>query len=149
MVPHASAVSATVTVTAPATTGTIDAEADICNDDEAACATMLCPEGVEIPGSFICDHMDDCLNGEDEAGCGCEGKPFKALVCSDGTKPGGSRCDGEDDCPDGEDETWEVCKGTWCDAGGVPDEQACDGVDDCENGADEINCDGLICENGE
>jgi len=85
---------------------------------------FLCTSGREsgptgddcIPANWQCDNYNDCVGGEDEAGCGmttsnpneCDSDEF---VCHSGRESGPDncipmrwQCDGMDDCRDGEDE---------------------------------------------
>ena len=85
------------------------------------CTNMDCPSTFKCPGSYcisatrLCDHVEDCPNGEDEVGCNhtspvlCPGM----FYCRGGSCAHQAEvCDGERDCPLGDDEAfchWPQC----------------------------------------
>ena len=86
-----------------------DAVAFLCEGEEAesvvscleACQSesdsFPCADGTLVPSFFLCDDVNDCDDGSDEADC--------AFQCKrGGTVPYSSTCDGTDDCSDGSDE---------------------------------------------
>ncbi|KAL3889735.1 hypothetical protein ACJMK2_002064 [Sinanodonta woodiana] len=81
------------------------------------CETFICPDNfVKCPGSFclavrlLCDSVQQCPNGEDEADCG-----YRGIDC-----PGHLRCNQSNIC--------------------IPPSQVCDGFKHCPAGDDEIFC---------
>jgi hypothetical protein len=70
---------------------------DGCND--APIDGFKCHDGARIPHAALCDLVDDCEGGEDEASCG-------TFVCTDGEiiPASSARCDWIEDCVDGSDE---------------------------------------------
>ncbi|XP_046384172.1 sortilin-related receptor-like isoform X2 [Ischnura elegans] len=108
-----------------------------CNDQHFTCDNGRC-----ISKKWVCDKMDDCGDGSDEAGCpDCKPDEFR---CDRRCIPWERRCDGEADCIDGSDESdcnckrWQfTCKNKKkCIFRGWQ----CDGMADCQDGSDEVNC---------
>ncbi|KAI1710386.1 low-density lipoprotein receptor domain class A domain-containing protein [Ditylenchus destructor] len=103
-----------------------------------------------IHRSLVCNGVDDCGNGRDEANCDCSANHM--TICSSVTindEPScfssSQRCDGYSDCPTGEDENdCDKCTNNsfYCekDKRCVPSTSRCDGVSDCSDHADEMNC---------
>ena len=108
----------------------------------------------------LCDNLEDCADGSDEALCefgGCQQNEFPCL--SGRCIPEAWKCDGRPDCDSGEDEVACAAScppGQWLCREGRCIEAAllCDGVRDCGLGEDEdpglCNCgeDELRCETG-
>jgi hypothetical protein len=135
-----------------------DAEAQ-CDDrsDEKGCfpVTGICDDGELIlrGGSsaglgVICNGVDDCSGGEDEAGC-----PAPAYCANGDAIPFSEMCDGEDYCADGEDE--KDCSDAPVGGGfecadksySLPREAVCDLAVQCPDGSDEKQgCAELKCE---
>ncbi|XP_074657250.1 LOW QUALITY PROTEIN: G-protein coupled receptor GRL101-like [Tubulanus polymorphus] len=113
---------------------------------DESCDGFRCADGSCIHSDRKCDHVSDCVTGEDEsvAQCGCLESEFQCdnITCIDINK----RCDIADDCPDASDEAQchlyicpsmrFKCANHYC----LPLQKTCDFVDDCGDGSDELNC---------
>ncbi|XP_050528252.1 sortilin-related receptor-like isoform X2 [Daktulosphaira vitifoliae] len=123
-----------------------------------------CNSGLCIEDSWVCDEINDCDQGEDEADC--KNSNFVGL-CKNNSKEFKCRisgsciaiekvCDGTPQCPDASDETFcsnntqtpstpscgmglFPCDGNRC----IPASKRCDQHKDCYDGTDEDNCDSL------
>ena len=95
----------------------------------------------------VCDSLQDCEDGQDEAECGalpaCEEDEF---ACPKGRCiPASWKCDGTPDCRGGED---EVACSNFCsqeeflcgEGRCLPKVRTCDGTPDCAGGEDEERC---------
>ncbi|XP_045130066.1 basement membrane-specific heparan sulfate proteoglycan core protein-like isoform X13 [Portunus trituberculatus] len=110
----------------------------------AADSIFTCKSGKVICDVQLCDDINDCPGGDDEAGCGCKEGQFLCddVKCQDESM----KCDGIPDCVDGTDES--NCGGCeegqfLCDLIRCLDKSAkCDGTPDCTDGTDESNCGG-------
>lgn len=98
--------------------------------------SFVCLNGAEIPLTQRCDGVEDCLEGDDESGCG-------RFACANGfSVPADRVCNGTPDCADGSDERTDLCAETsLCTDGSLllPSE-ICDGIPTCSDGSDEENC---------
>jgi hypothetical protein len=114
-------------------------------DDDDGPDEFTCPNGVTIPGVWVCDGEDDCGDASDEQGC-------VEFMCADGSQsiPEAGRCDGFTDCADGSDEL--DCPNFFACAdgnGAIPEAWQCDGGIDCADGSDELDCPGFFaCADG-
>ncbi|CAH1265085.1 SORL1 [Branchiostoma lanceolatum] len=140
-------------------------EACSTGEDEAHCdeCAMECPTGSGdpcIPSEWICDELEDCLDGRDERGC-VRGVPKHCFfTCRNNVTclPTRQLGDGHPDCPYGEDERpsdikealgekWGSCifncRSTYGDASCVPDAFSCDGDADWLEEEDEQGCGGV------
>lgn len=152
--------------------GTVDcADGDGNSDEpEELCAlnvcdanrSVFCPEpedadqGVCLPGLWVCDGHNDCLDGSDENSCRnfCE-RQSNRYWCAPEARClyAEAICDGIADCSDFSDERdcKEQCEGTpdapndkfWCEEGGcIEAGWRCNGVAQCPFGdSDERDCD--------
>ncbi|KII66083.1 Suppressor of tumorigenicity 14 protein [Thelohanellus kitauei] len=121
-----------------------DKTCQLCRSDEFACGNDKC-----IQKRYICNGVDNCGDGSDEADCNKICKNDEILCVKDKTclKPN-LICDGKIDCGDESDEkdcfkVIPLCKkGTFeclnekC----IPNNQVCDGKSDCGDWSDEENC---------
>lgn len=105
--------------------------------------TFTCDNGELINGTYQCDTILDCDEGEDERNC-----QDLWYQCADGSPVLRSdRCDGDVDCPDASDERdcdidYFVCDNYR----GTPSWNVCDGVKDCADGSDEKDgCAKITC----
>ncbi|XP_041362016.1 G-protein coupled receptor GRL101-like [Gigantopelta aegis] len=125
---------------------------DFRNNGRTSEEYIVCPEGRCLPASLRCDHINDCLNGEDELNCDfppCEAGEYRCdnHQCI----PHVQRCDGNMDCHDRSDEVscehhqcregHRKCAGGQC----IPDAFWCDHWKDCPDNSDESNCDYPPC----
>ncbi|XP_066283076.1 low-density lipoprotein receptor-like [Branchiostoma lanceolatum] len=140
-------------------------EACSTGEDEAHCdeCAMECPTGSGdpcIPRGWICDELEDCLDGRDERGC-VRGVPKHCFfTCRNNVTclPTRQLGDGHPDCPYGEDERpsdikealgekWGscifYCRSIYGDASCVPDAFSCDDDADCFEEEDEQGCGGV------
>ncbi|XP_076088432.1 low-density lipoprotein receptor-related protein 2-like [Mytilus galloprovincialis] len=132
-----------------------DGEKD-CKDNSDEPAT--CPANECAPGQFqcknnnctyafrVCDLVDDCGDGSDEANCAdraCYSWQFK---CGNNKCiPQGWVCDGDDDCGDNSEELGAHCGNQTCDPSKftcdngkcIPEAWKCDFDDDCGDNSDE------------
>lgn len=93
-----------------------------------------CGDGVSVGRGLVCDGVEDCWNGSDEAGCAGEAR----FDCGNGMLIDVFRvCDGLDDCFNGADE--ERCFLHWTCASGeiISPLVLCDTIPDCSDGSDE------------
>lgn len=107
-----------------------------------------CNDGYCIPGSWQCDGVMDCCEGEDEIGCSNSYCGYDEYACPNGICISNSQfCDGINDCGDYSDEYCDP--GYYCDSaysyqcsnGGCIDSSwFCDGYDDCGDNSDEEYC---------
>ncbi|XP_066271589.1 prolow-density lipoprotein receptor-related protein 1-like [Branchiostoma lanceolatum] len=132
---------------------------DEANCDECAMECLTVSGNPCVSSGWICDELNDCLNGEDEQGC-VQGVPKHCfftcrnnVTCLPTTHLG----DGHQDCADGEDEMpieveealgrrWGscgfICASVFGNASCVPDAFSCDGDADCWEEEDEQDCEG-------
>lgn len=104
--------------------------------------SAACADGAEIPIRLVCNGMNNCADGRDEADC-------ETFTCDDGTSiPSGLRCNYNRECADGTDE--QGCPdGFLCgDGKHIQDFAVCDGRLDCEDRSDEGGCPQFICDDG-
>ncbi|CAH1264749.1 VLDLR [Branchiostoma lanceolatum] len=135
-------------------------------EDEAHCdeCAMEClTDSVDpcIPRGWICDELNDCLDGKDEEGC-VQGVPKHCFfTCRNDVTclPTNKLGDGHQDCASGEDERprdvedalgikWGSCsfncRSIYGEASCVPDAFSCDGDADCWEEEDEQGCGGGV-----
>ena len=82
----------------------IDNEFALCLDDclLTAFASVRCGDDSRVSIDRVCDGVNDCNDGADEARCD---EPEPQFVCDDGERVAlDGRCDGSSDCRDGSDE---------------------------------------------
>jgi len=115
-------------------------------EQDSSCLSGLVCGGRCLARHQVCDGLQDCEGGQDEAGCGfpsCEEGEFACLKgrCI----PEEWKCDGRSDCSEGEDEV--ACASSCtsdqflCSEGRCIDQTAvCDGHRDCGEGEDEFAC---------
>ncbi|XP_066275519.1 low-density lipoprotein receptor-like [Branchiostoma lanceolatum] len=141
-------------------------EACSTGEDEAHCdeCAMECLRDSGdpcIPRGWICDELDDCLDGRDERGC-VLGVPKNCFfTCHNNVTclPTSQLGDGHHDCSDGEDERpsdiedalgrrWDSCSyncaSVYGNASCVPDAFRCDGDADCMEEEDEQGCERIL-----
>ncbi|CAH1246077.1 F8 [Branchiostoma lanceolatum] len=133
---------------------------DEANCDECAMECLRDSGDPCIPSGWICDELDDCLDGRDEQGC-VQGVPKNCFfTCRNNVTclPTSQLGDGHHDCSDGEDERpsdiedalgrmWGSCSyncaSVYGNASCVPDAFGCDGGADCMEEEDELGCEGV------
>ena len=128
-----------------------DLEGALCRSDiglllrcDERCAHR-CADDTLVHVDSVCDGIEDCEGGDDEAGCG-------VYECEDGTRlTGEHRCDGrygcwdlsdERDCPLRCDERWQPgCPFYACEDGEeIRADFRCDGWPQCDDESDEVGC---------
>lgn len=118
-------------------------------DCQGACIgelPVVCSDGMRYSYDYRCDGIDDCVNGEEEAGCTATG----TVKCRNVDQRIASTavCDGVADCSDGSDEP-AGCSDTFTCTDGtpLPALYACDGFVDCADESDEpSDCARAACE---
>ncbi|KAF7656089.1 hypothetical protein LDENG_00046480, partial [Lucifuga dentata] len=126
-----------------------------CKKDEFACHNRHC-----ISRHFLCNGVDNCGDGSDEASCqNCTTDSF-SFGPSDPCLPRTKLCDGRKDCPGGWDEGEDLCHqpcpqtSSTCAASEfqcsngecIQQSWRCDYSPDCSDASDEVNCDQNECE---
>ncbi|VDM41615.1 unnamed protein product [Toxocara canis] len=128
---------------------------DKCLNCDAEIA-FTCKNKKCVPRAMVCDGMNDCGDGSDEAKCDCgvlerAGNVIRCGMTSEHITqkciPALRRCDGYEDCPGGEDErNCDNCnanpKAIYCNVTRTcfSSTKRCDGFEDCPNGIDESGC---------
>ncbi|KAM3956851.1 modular serine protease-like [Aphomia sociella] len=143
----------------------ITASIVINQENKCSLNEFTCNDGTCIKYSSVCDGVQDCVDGSDEAVCGgiSNGLTLDETVvlrkkrqstcrksqwqCRDGTCISfDGKCDGIVDCPDGSDETHPLCRNSRCQSnwfrctyGACVDGSApCNGIKECADNSDEL-----------
>ena len=114
-------------------------------EKDPACQSGLVCGGNCLARHQVCDSLNDCQNGIDEAECNfptCNPDEFPCL--SGRCIPAGWKCDGKPDCRTAEDEVActascqpgeFLCREGKC----IPELHVCDGIADCGQADDEVS----------
>ncbi|XP_050559484.1 modular serine protease-like [Spodoptera frugiperda] len=133
----------------------------MCEESEFRCSNGTC-----ITADLVCNNLQDCPDGADEASCYTELESYEITMkaplrskrqtkcrksefqCLDGSCiPSHQRCDGRYHCEDQSDESHALCRKTKCPPHAftcmygacIDGDQLCNGVDDCVDGSDELH----------
>lgn len=107
-------------------------------------AAFMCTSGDQVPAFYVCDMVQDCADGSDEAKDEC------IFTCMSGEEvPIFAKCNGEPDCMDMSDEPAECY--FMCMSGGeqILAAYVCDGEPDCMDASDEAGDCTFMCMSGE
>ena len=123
-------------------------------EQDPSCTSGLVCGGRCLARSQVCDSLQDCEDGQDEADCGFPSCQQEEFSCLKGRcLPGEWKCDGKPDCSQGEDEV--ACAASCppdqflCGEGRcIPAVRTCDGVPDCGRGEDEVSRTKQHCDSG-
>lgn len=116
-----------------------------CNCTQLSERGFECEKDQCIPKSKLCDGIENCRNGRDEAHCNdnttCAPNRFQC-VASKVCIPLSWVCDHSADCNDRSDEEncGECAEFRCANKVCIPTEQLCDGVNNCGDSSDELDC---------